>query len=43
MPTGKDALGYPCGADFGNHMDLRTLCAASTSCSFVPEADKLDM
>jgi len=43
MSTGKDALGYPCGADFVNHMDLRTLCAASTSCSFVPEADKLDM
>jgi hypothetical protein len=30
MPTGKDALGYPCGADFIDQMDVRTLCAAST-------------
>ena len=43
MPTGKDALGYPCGDDFINHMDVRTLFAASTPCSFVPEADKLDV
>jgi hypothetical protein len=43
MPTGKDALGYPCGAVFVNHMELRTPCAASTSCSFVPESDKLDV
>ena len=24
-------------------MGVRTLCAASTSCSFVPEANKLDV
>jgi hypothetical protein len=43
MPTGKDALGYPCGADFVNHTGLRTSCAARKSCSFVPESDKLDV
>ena len=43
MPTGKDALGYPCGADFSNHIDVRTICVASTSCSFLPQADKLDV
>ena len=43
MPTGKGALGYPCGAVFVNHIELRTPCAASTSCSFVPESDKFDV
>jgi hypothetical protein len=43
MPTGKDAHGYLCGADFVNHMDLRAPCAASTSCSFVPMSEKLDV
>ena len=43
MPTGKDALGYPWARTPSTTWASGTLCAASTSCSFVPEANKLDV